>query len=179
MTMLLSFGYAKYRPSHFHQPAQHTMLRLITYIFIATTLSLTQTAQVHLAKPPLPDILTVSPQGGMPIKPKEPLPLLSGSFVLVTQLQSIYVAPPTPTVTTIGCGSDPYQILIYTRESGCSTTATNSGGCYGLGQDCDNVVRNLCGADWTCQNNYFTSYMQARYGSWAAGWQHELSYGWW
>lgn len=89
--------------------------------------------------------------------------------------QPVYVAP----VAQTGCGSDPYQQLVYQFESGCSTTAVNPNGCYGLGQDCNGIVENQCGADWTCQNNYFTQYMLSRYGSWAIAWAHEQAVSWW
>lgn len=107
-------------------------------------------------------------------------PPLSGSFALADTIAVAAPVTTTPVYAGVSnCGSDPNQILVYTRESGCSTTATNSQGCYGLGQDCNGIVRSLCGSDWTCQNNYFTNYMLSRYGSWAAAWQMELSSGWW
>jgi len=58
-------------------------------------------------------------------------------------------------------------MFIYQHESGNNPRAENSIGCYGIGQDCNGVVKDLCGSDYQCQNEYFTSYMKNRYGSWA------------
>ncbi len=55
---------------------------------------------------------------------------------------------------------------IYFHESSFNPDATNYLDCYGLGQDCNNVVRNTCGADWACQDQYFSTYAHQRYGSW-------------
>ena len=66
------------------------------------------------------------------------------------------------------------KAFIYQHESGNRPTAKNSSGCYGLGQDCNGIVENLCGADYACQDAFFTRYMQNRYHSWAkakAFWQ--------
>lgn len=65
-----------------------------------------------------------------------------------------------------GCGDNQYANYIYMKESGCNTSATNSIGCYGIGQDCNGIVRSRCGADYACQNEYFTSYVNGRYGGW-------------
>lgn len=58
--------------------------------------------------------------------------------------------------------------FIYQHESGDNPSATNSLGCFGIGQDCNGIVRNLCGTDYSCQDNYFTNYMLRRYGTWQA-----------
>lgn len=60
------------------------------------------------------------------------------------------------------------KLWLYHHESGNNPDRTNSIGCYGLGQDCNGIVRDLCGADYACQDEYFTSYMLRRYGSWEA-----------
>ena len=152
--------------------------RLLIYILILAATALIPSRSV--AKSPEQDIIKV-PELSLLAEYEKPID--TASFALATQLDTIVVAAPvlTPVVSTgsINCGSDPNQILVYTRESGCSTTATNSQGCYGLGQDCNGIVRALCGSDWTCQNQYFTTYMLNRYGSWSAAWQMELSSGWW
>lgn len=85
-----------------------------------------------------------------------------------------------PVSTDVGtCGDNDMARFIYMKESGCSTTATNAHGCYGIGQDCNGVVRSLCGADYTCQNRYFTDYAIRRYSSWANAYAYWLSNHWW
>ena len=116
--------------------------------------------------------------GGVPDtlpRPKTALkaPDLSPQATLAT----IYVAPPQPVVGN--CGSDYYQQLVYQRESGCNTAAVNYLGCAGIGQACPGSKLPCSLYDWVCQNNYFTSYMYAVYGSWAAAWNSELTRGWW
>lgn len=69
--------------------------------------------------------------------------------------------------------------FIYMHESGNNPNATNPNGCYGLGQDCSGAVRSQCGANYACQDRWFTNYCMSRYGSWenAVGfWQ---GHGWW
>lgn len=68
---------------------------------------------------------------------------------------------------------------IYNKESGNNPAATNSQGCFGIGQDCNGIVRNLCGVDYACQDAYFTNYMLGRYGSWDNAWAVWLSQSWW
>jgi LysM repeat protein len=71
------------------------------------------------------------------------------------------------------------KAYIYSHESGNNPNATNPNGCFGLGQDCNGRVRALCGADYTCQDAYFTNYATSRYGSWdnaVAFWQQHR---WW
>ncbi len=61
-------------------------------------------------------------------------------------------------------------MFIYFKESGNRTTARNSGGCLGLGQACPgSKLLAVCPDlnDYGCQDNFFTGYMQNRYGSWA------------
>ena len=60
------------------------------------------------------------------------------------------------------------KAFIYSHESGNVAHRYNSIGCYGLGQDCNGIVEGRCGADYACQDKFFTDYMQRRYGSWAA-----------
>lgn len=75
--------------------------------------------------------------------------------------------------------SDDAKAFIYSHESGNNPNATNAGGCYGLGQDCNGVVRNQCGADYACQDAYFTGYAMRRYGSWEAAQAFWLAHRWW
>lgn len=83
-----------------------------------------------------------------------------------------------------GCGDNQYAAYIYGRESGgrvtgnCDTTATNAGGCYGIGQACPGS-KLPCGADYACQNSWFTKYAMDVYGSWAAAYNFHKNNGWW
>lgn len=77
------------------------------------------------------------------------------------------------------CGSDPYMAYIYQHESGCRTTALNSIGCYGIGQSCPASKIAHCGADWGCQNAWFTNYAVTRYGSTYQAYQFWLANRWW
>lgn len=60
------------------------------------------------------------------------------------------------------------KAFIYFKESGNNPLAKNSIGCFGLGQDCNNIVEQQCGGDYNCQDQFFTQYMQRRYGTWQA-----------
>lgn len=71
------------------------------------------------------------------------------------------------------------KAFIYSRESGNNPNATNPSGCYGLGQDCNGVLRSQCGADYACQDAYFTDYAMRRYGSWEAALGFWQVNGWW
>lgn len=77
--------------------------------------------------------------------------------------------------------SDEYfKNYIYQHESNNNPGAINaSSGACGLGQalPCSKMPCNL--ADYACQDNYFTSYMQKRYGSWANAYQFWISNKWW
>lgn len=67
------------------------------------------------------------------------------------------------------------KAFIYCHESGNVADKWNGSGCYGLGQDCNNIVYNRCKSDYACQDQYFTEYMQRRYGSWDAAKAHWLA----
>lgn len=86
---------------------------------------------------------------------------------------------PAQAVGTTNCGSDPYMAQIYQRESGCRTTALNSIGCYGIGQSCPASKIAHCGADFACQNAWFTNYAVTRYGSTANAWAVWQQQHWW
>ena len=62
------------------------------------------------------------------------------------------------------------KMFIYMKESGNRLDSLNSIGCYGLGQDCNNVLATEC-PDWrtnrACQDNFWENYMLKRYGSWS------------
>ncbi len=71
------------------------------------------------------------------------------------------------------------KAYIYARESGNNPNATNPSGCYGIGQDCNGVLRTMCGADYACQDAYFTRYANARYGGWSGALAFWQSHHWW
>lgn len=100
------------------------------------------------------------------------------SLGVISSVSEVAVTP-VPVILGVNCGTDPYQILVYQRESGCKTDSVNSIGCAGIGQACPGSKLPCSLSDWDCQNNYFTSYMLSRYGSWAAAWNSETSRGWW
>lgn len=84
-----------------------------------------------------------------------------------------------PVATSYSVSDNSAKAFIYAHESGNNPNATNELGCYGLGQDCNGIVRNLCGADYACQDEFFTNYAMSRYGSWdnaLAFWQ---THRWW
>jgi LysM repeat protein len=99
------------------------------------------------------------------------------------QQKSTYTAPVTaaPAVQAApvsGCGDNSYANYIYSHESGCRTTASSPNGCYGIGQACPASKIAYCGADYACQNAYFTSYAN-KYGGWAGAYDFWVSHGWW
>ncbi len=71
------------------------------------------------------------------------------------------------------------KAYIYSRESGNNPNATNPTGCYGLGQDCNGVLRSTCGADYACQDAYFDGYATRRYGSWEGAYSFWQANHWW
>ena len=83
-----------------------------------------------------------------------------------------------------GCGDNQYAAYIYGKESGgtvpgmCNPSAVNAGGCRGIGQACPGS-KLPCGADYACQNAWFTRYALERYGSWAAAYNFHKANNWW
>lgn len=90
----------------------------------------------------------------------------------------VAVAPEVPAAPIAGCGDNSYANFIYSHESGCRTTAMSSNGCYGIGQACPASKIAYCGADYACQNAYFTTYA-GKYGGWAGAYAFWTSHGWW
>lgn len=78
-----------------------------------------------------------------------------------------------------GC-SDP-KSCIYSRESGNDPTKYNSIGCLGLGQACPgSKLLSACPTmDYGCEDQWFTSYMEGRYGSWDNAWAFWQANNWW
>jgi hypothetical protein len=91
-----------------------------------------------------------------------------------------YQAPASPGGGVVaGCGDNEYAHYIYSHESGCNTGALNSSGCYGIGQACPASKISYCGGDYACQNEFFTSYANSRYGGWAGAYNFWLNNHWW
>lgn len=88
-------------------------------------------------------------------------------------------ASTSTTTTSYPVDSNSAKAFIYARESGNNPNATNPNGCYGLGQDCNGVVRIQCGADYVCQDAYFTAYAMRRYGSWENALAFWQNHHWW
>lgn len=77
-----------------------------------------------------------------------------------------------------GCGDNFYANYIYMRESGCNVNAVNPGGCRGIGQACPGS-KLPCGADYACQNAWFTNYANAVYGGWEGAYNFWIANHWW
>jgi len=87
-------------------------------------------------------------------------------------------APVMQSAPVTGCGDNSYANYIYSHESGCRTTAMSPNGCYGIGQACPASKIAYCGADYACQNAFFTAYA-GKYGGWAGAYSFWVSHGWW
>lgn len=105
----------------------------------------------------------------------------------VAQTQTQTRAYTTPAASTLpvqisapvsGCGDNSYANFIYSHESGCRTTAMSPNGCYGIGQACPASKLAYCGADYACQNAFFTAYA-GKYGGWAGAYAFWVAHGWW
>ena len=109
-----------------------------------------------------------------PIPSNAPVMTAATTTSTYTTAQATPVVPNAP--VTDGGSAKAY---IYSKESGNNPNATNPNGCYGIGQDCNGVVRSQCGADYACQDEYFTSYATRRYGSWDGALAFWQANGWW
>lgn len=91
-------------------------------------------------------------------------------------VQTAQTAPTQPTVAIAGSA----KAFIYMKESGNNPGAINrSSGACGLGQalPCSKMPCSL--SDYACQDNFFTQYMQNRYGTWENAQAFWLSHSWW
>ena len=148
------------------------MKRIFIYtLLILATLLLPSNS---VAKPPEKTIIKVVPE----VVQQETIKPVS--FASATQLASIYIAPVSTVVSN--CGDNMYSNYIYEHESGCNLDAVNpSSGDYGLGQSA-NGLSSACPdwqTDYTCQNSFFTSYANSRYGGWEQAYLVWISQGWW
>lgn len=98
-------------------------------------------------------------------------------------VEQVPVAPPEPppVAASVGnCGDNMYKQYIYQHESGCNTDRYNSIGCYGIGQACPaSKVKDQCGADFACQDAWFSNYAIQRYGSWEGAYYAWQRQHWW
>lgn len=101
--------------------------------------------------------------------------LASKVLNVVTGTQTAYAAPAT---IVPGCGDNEHAQFIYQHESGCNLSAVNPSGCRGIGQACPGD-KLPCGADYACQNAFFTQYATERYGGWAQARSAWEAQGWW
>ena len=86
--------------------------------------------------------------------------------------------PAVSSAPVAGCGDNSYANFIYSHESGCRTTAMSPNGCFGIGQACPASKLAYCGADYACQNAFFTAY-SGKYGGWAGAYAFWIAHGWW
>jgi hypothetical protein len=112
-----------------------------------------------------------------PIKHEIPAPMVPMQVVAVETPKPAVEAPVASAVVA-GCGDNQYAQFIYQHESGCNLNAVNGGGCRGIGQACPGN-KLPCGADYACQNQFFSSYAIGRYGSWEAAYAFWVSNRWW
>lgn len=134
-----------------------------------------------------PDIINPGQQLRVPTAEEQladrPLPQ---PVVVATPVTTSYSAPARTTSYRAAAPAASYPVssnaakaYIYNRESGNNPNATNPGGCYGIGQDCNGVLRSQCGADYACQDAYFDAYAQRRYGSWEGAYAFWQANHWW
>jgi LysM repeat protein len=126
-----------------------------------------------------PNVITPGQQLRIPAADEQ----LPDRMPVVAPAPVAVAAPATPRayVTAsypVASGNDA-KAFIYSHESGNNPNATSPNGCYGLGQDCNGRVRAQCGADYACQDAYFTNYAMSRYGSWDAAVAFWQTHGWW
>lgn len=127
---------------------------------------------------------TVDEWAGISISSIEPAPkpLEASKFVALPEVVIDTPAPaeqPPVASGTVNCGDNQYKQFIYEHESGCNTASKNAGGCFGLGQDCNNIVEARCGTDFACQDAYFSNYAQSRYGGWQQAYNFWVNNNWW
>lgn len=125
-----------------------------------------QSLRIPSADEQLPDRPLPAPIVNTPASPQ---PTVSAPVTVLPAVSSGPVA---------GCGDNSYANFIYSHESGCRTTAMSPNGCYGIGQACPASKIAYCGADYACQNAFFTAYA-GKYGGWAGAYAFWVSHGWW
>lgn len=99
--------------------------------------------------------------------------------VATTYRATTQSAKPRAAAASYPVSGNAAKAFIYAKESGNNPNATNPNGCYGIGQDCNGVVRDKCGANYACQDQHFTNYAMGRYGSWEAAYAFWQKNHWW
>lgn len=113
------------------------------------------------------------------IKAREDSLVAKAQQAIMPKVAAAAFPAPRPVSTVVdGCGDNAYAHFIYMRESGCNTSAVNAAGCRGIGQACPGS-KLPCGADYGCQNAYFTQYAIDRYGSWQQAYNYWLQNSYW
>lgn len=128
-----------------------------------------------------PDVITPGQQLRIP-RADEQLPdRTPAPAAPAVQTASYTAAPHTSSYSAAAypVANDSAKAFIYAHESGNNPNAMSPNGCYGLGQDCNGRVQAQCGADYACQDQYFTNYALGRYGSWASAEAFWQTHGWW
>ena len=78
----------------------------------------------------------------------------------------------------MGISEQEAKEFIYFKESSNNLAAQNSGGCKGLGQDCNGQLEVIC-PDWTinyaCQDKFFNNYVAKRYSNWVNAYNHWIA----
>ena len=113
---------------------------------------------------------------------KEAAPVQTQAAAQVVKKQAVVTTKPTVSrqaPVSYPVSSNAAKAFIYAKESGNNPNATNASGCYGIGQDCNGVLRSLCGANYDCQDEFFTNYAMRRYGSWENALAFWQSHHWW
>lgn len=146
------------------------------------------TDRTGIAPEPTPPVVTPTPATA-PVPVSTPTPAPAATPVpaptpAVTQEAVTAPAPapaptPTATLTSNSTTVTAAKAYIYQHESGDNPDATNSRGCYGLGQDCSGKVQALCGSSYACQDEWFTNYANSRYGGWVSAEAFWQSHDWW
>lgn len=108
-----------------------------------------------------------------------PQPAVVATVTTQSSTATARTAAPRAVAASYPVSANAAKAFIYAHESGNNPNATNPNGCYGLGQDCNGRVRAMCGADYACQDAYFTRYAMGRYGSWEAAYAFWQSHRWW
>lgn len=118
----------------------------------------------------LPQVVAPAAPVAAPTAAAVPAPVTPAPVVRAAPVSAPVAYPVSPNAA---------KAYIYAHESGNNPNATNPNGCYGLGQDCNGRVRALCGADYACQDAFFTNYAMSRYGSWANALAFWQAHHWW
>jgi hypothetical protein len=109
---------------------------------------------------------------------REAIAAAAARTITLTGRASAAAAMPAAPSVIAGCGDNSYAQFIYQHESGCNLNAVNAGGCRGIGQACPGS-KLPCGADYACQNAFFTQYANDRYGGWSGAYSAWIAQGWW